>query len=78
MAHWEKIEACAANGGAWNNLDEAMWLLCRGRSLAEAAEAVTSHYTTLRRWIAKMRLQPELLPDWLIRMQEIRQGRSNC
>ena len=77
MAHWDRIEACAANGGQWTCLDEAIWMVCRGLSLAEAAEAVASHYTTLRRWIEKMRLRPELLPDWLIRMQEIRRARRD-
>ena len=77
MAHWDRIEACAANGGEWTHLDEALWLVCHGLSLAEAAEAVASHKATLRRWVEKMRLRPELLPDWLIRMQEIRRARRD-
>ncbi len=80
MAHWDRIEARAANGGEWTHIDEAMWLICRGLTLAEAARVVDSHCTTLRRWIEKMRLRPELVPDWLIRMQEIREvrrGRQN-
>jgi len=77
MAHWDRIEACAANGGEWTHLDEALWLVCRGLSLAEAAGVVDSHGTTLRRWIEKMRLRPELLPDWLIRIQEIRRARRD-
>jgi hypothetical protein len=75
MAHWDRIEACAANGGQWTHLDEAMWLFCRGLNLVDVADAITSHYRTLWRWIEKMRLRPELVPDWLIRMQETRQQR---
>ena len=74
MVHWERIEACAANGGEWTCLDEAMWLFCRGYTLAQAAKAVATHHVTLRRWILKMCLKRELIPDWLIRMQEIRQS----
>jgi len=75
MAHWDVIEARAANGGRWTHLDEALWLVCRGLNLAQAAAVIDSHGTTLRRWIEKMRAGPELVPDWLIRIQEIRRAR---
>ena len=65
MAHWDKIEARAANGGQWTCLDEAMWLICRGLSLSDAADLVASDRTTLRLRIAEMRRRPELIPDWL-------------
>ena len=78
MAHWDRIEARAVNGGDWTHLDEALWLVCRGLSLADAAGVIaSSHHTTLQRWIDKMRLRPELVPDWLIRMQDIRQTRRD-
>ena len=77
MAHWDKIEARAANGGDWTHIDEAMWLVCRGLTVAEAAGVLASHQMTLRRWIEKMRFRPELVPDWLIRMQELRRARRD-
>lgn len=77
MAHWDRIEARAANGGDWTHLDEAMWLVCRGLSLAEAAVVVDLHGMTLRRWIVRMRFRPELVPDWLIRVQDIRPRRRD-
>jgi hypothetical protein len=75
MAHWDVVEARATNGGRWTHLDEALWLVCRGLSLSQAADVIGSHATTLRRWIVKMRQRPELLPDWLIHMQETRESR---
>jgi len=70
MAHWDKVSARAVNGGRWTYLDEALWLVCRGLTLARAAEMVALHPCTLRRWIAKMRTRPELVPDWLVQSQE--------
>jgi hypothetical protein len=77
MAHWEEIEVRAVNGGRWTYLDEAMWLVCRGLTLAQAADIVASNRMALRRWIGKMRRRPELVPDWLIHMQEIRSQRCD-
>jgi len=70
MAHWDIIEARAANGGEWTHLDEALWLVCRGLNMSEAAAVIGAHRNTLRRWIIAMRRRPETVPDWLLRAQE--------
>ncbi|MCP4379694.1 MAG: hypothetical protein GY794_26435 [bacterium] len=75
MAHWEVVEARVINGGRWSYLDEALWLICRGLSVVQAADVINTHAKTLRRWIVKMRQRPELVPDWLIHMQDTREAR---
>ena len=77
MAHWDKIEAIAANGGCWTYLDEALWLVCRGVTLAQAASVIASNRKALGRWIDKMRLDPKPAPDWLIQLQETQRQHGN-
>lgn len=72
MVYWGRVEARAVNGGRWTDLDEALWLVCCGASLSDAAEVIAAHRTTLWRWIEKMRFDPELRPDWLANLEEIR------
>jgi len=69
-AHWDVIEARAINGGEWTHLDEALWLVCRGLSLGEAADVLGAHRNTLWRWIVEMRRRPETVPDWLLEAGE--------
>jgi hypothetical protein len=77
LAHWDKIEARAVNGGRWTHLDEALWLVCRGLSLTQAADIVAGPSRMLGRWIAEMRRRPELTPDWLIHINELRRQRRD-
>jgi hypothetical protein len=77
LAHWDRVEARAVNGGHWTHLDEALWLVCRGLTLYQAASIVAANSRTLGRWIRKMRLRPELTPDWLIHMNDLRQQRRD-
>ena len=75
MAHWSKLEARAVNGGRWTRLDEALWLVCGGLSLTEAAGMIDSSCTALRLRINEIRRRPELTPDWLEHIR--RTDRSN-
>ena len=77
LAHWDRVEARAANGGRWTHLDEALWLVCRGLSMSQAADVVALSTRALGRWIEKMRRRPGLTPDWLIHMNEARQQRRD-
>jgi len=74
-AHWDRVEARAANGGGWTHLDEALWLICRGLTFSQAAEVIASNPKALGRWIDRMRTRPALVPDWLIRMNQARRQR---
>jgi len=74
LAHWDLVEARAINGGEWTDLDEALWLVCHGVGVSEAAGLVGRHRNTLRIWIGRMRRNPELIPDWLIRAASPQQG----
>ncbi len=77
MLHWEWIEACAANGGLWTRIDEALWLFCHGLSLREVSVAVAVPYTTLRRWVKRLRQRPNLVPEWVVRLQQDYRDRLN-
>ena len=77
MAHWDKVEALAVNGGHWTHLDEALWLVCRGLTLEQAADVVSTHRSNLQRKISKIRDGREPTPAWLIHMRDIRQQRRN-
>jgi hypothetical protein len=77
MAQWEKIEARAANAGAWTRLDEALWLLCHGVSFDEAAGAIGSCRSALRLRIERMRWRPELTPGWLPDIHRVCRDKQN-
>ena len=67
LAHWDVVARRAAAGGEWTELDQALWLVCRGLSFSAAADVIGRHRNTLRRWILRMRRNPGLIPDWLVK-----------
>ena len=75
--HWDRVEARAVNGGCWTHLDEALWLVCQGMSMPEATAIMAISRRALRRWVREMRLRPELTPDWLIHMNNVRLQRRD-
>ena len=77
MAHWEKVEARAANGGVWTGLDEALWLACHGLNLADAASAIGSSRVVLKMRIDRMRRREELMPDWIGNIRRVCRDKQN-
>lgn len=67
LEHWELHEAKRLNGGNWTDLDQILWLICRGVNQSDAASIVGRNRNLVRIWIRKMRNNPQLIPEWLLK-----------
>ena len=63
--HWHEMEMRMLFGGAWDVVDEALWLVSFGLSAPAAAALIARHRKALRRWLLRMRKYAHLIPDWL-------------
>lgn len=62
---WHEMEMRMLFGGAWDVVDEALWLISFGLTSSAAAGLIARHRRGLRRWLTRMRKYAHLIPDWL-------------
>ena len=65
--HWAEFEMRVFQDRQWSALDQALWLVCRGLSPAQAADLVGRHRNALHKWLVRLRKYDHLVPYWLAR-----------
>ncbi len=66
LDEWDTMSLVMTRGGNWEQLDAALFLLCRGFTHQEAANMIGVSRNTVCNYVRKLRQRPELTPEWLI------------
>jgi len=74
-SEWGMMAQVIAQGGDWQPLDAALFLLCQGFTHQEAADVIGVGRKTVYNWIRMLRRRPGLTPDWLLICAREREAR---